>query len=87
MPILAKVMFDIPDYHTSPVEAAQVAAAANARHLMYYHIVPALPAPGMQALFLKGTDDAYQGPITLGEDGSVISLPANSDEVLEYDWL
>jgi ribonuclease Z len=87
MPILAKVMFDIPDYHTSPVEAAQVAAAANARHLMYYHIVPALPAPGMQALFLKGTDDAYQGPITLGKDGSVISLPANSDEILEDDWL
>jgi ribonuclease Z len=87
MPILAKVMFDIPDYHTSPVEAAQVAAAANARHLMYYHIVPALPAPGMQALFLKGTDDAYQGPITLGEDGSVISLPANSDKILEDNWL
>jgi ribonuclease Z len=87
MPILAKVMFDIPDYHTSPIEAAQVAAAANARHLMYYHIVPALPAPGMEALFLKGTDDAYQGPITLGEDGSVISLPANSDKILEDNWL
>ena len=87
MPILAKVMCDIPDYHTSPVEAAQVAAAANARHLMYYHIVPALPAPGMEALFLRGTDDAYQGPITLGKDGSVITLPANSDEILEDDWL
>ena len=87
MPIIAKVMFDIPDYHTSPVEAAQVAAAANARHLMYYHIVPALPAPGMEALFLRGTDDAYQGPITLGKDGSVITLPANSDEILEDDWL
>jgi ribonuclease Z len=87
MPILEKVMFDIPDYHTSPVEAAQVAAAANARHLMYYHIIPALPAPGMEALFLKGTDDAYQGPITLGVDGSVITLPANSDEILEDDWL
>ena len=87
MPILAKVMCDIPDYHTSPVEAAQLAAAANARHLMYYHIVPALPAPGMEALFLRGTDDAYQGPITLGKDGSVITLPANSDEIFEDDWL
>jgi ribonuclease Z len=87
MPILAKVMFDIPDYHTSPIEAAQVAAAANARHLMYYHIVPALPAPGMEALFLRGIDDAYKGPITLGKDGSVITLPANSDEILEDDWL
>lgn len=87
MPTLAKVMFDIPDYHTTPVEAAQVAAAANARHLMYYHVIPALPGPGMEALFLKGTDDAYQGPITLGEDGSVISLPANSDKILEDNWL
>jgi len=77
--ILAKITFDIVDYHTSPVEAAEVAEAAGVAHLLYYHIVPALVLPGMESIFLSGVDDVYHGPTTVGIDGSFISLPANSD--------
>ena len=51
---LAKVMTDIPDYHTTPVQAAEIAQAANARHLLLYHIVPALLVPGLESAFLDG---------------------------------
>lgn len=85
--VLAKILFDIPDYHTSPVEAAEIANAAQVGHLLYYHIVPALPAPGMEAAFLEGTKEAFIGPITLGVDGTLISLPANSDRIISSNLL
>jgi len=31
----------------------------------------------------RGTDDAYKGPITLGEMAAWITLPANSDKIVE----
>ena len=79
--IAEKVTADIPDYHATPVEAAEIAETANVGHLMYYHIVPPLLVPGMEAAFLAGVDDVYQGPTNVGVDGSYISLPANSDAI------
>lgn len=80
-PIAERVTADIPGYHASPVEAAGSAAAAGVRHLLLYHIVPPLPLPGMRAAFLDGVDAAWDGPVTLGADGTLISLPAGSDAV------
>ncbi|BFM17581.1 MBL fold metallo-hydrolase [Maricurvus nonylphenolicus] len=85
--ILEKIFFDITDYHTSPVEAAEIARDAKVGHLMYYHIVPALVAPGMESLYLKGVSDVYDGPLTLGVDGSMISLPANSQDIISDELL
>jgi len=77
----AKILSDIPDYHATPVEVAEIAEAADVGHLLYYHVVPPLPAPGLDLVFLEGTADAYHGPITLGVDGTMISLPADSDVI------
>ena len=82
-PIVAKVTADIPGYHSSPEDAAKSATAAGARHLLLYHIVPPLLVPGMDAAFLKGVPEAFAGPVTLGVDGSLFSLPAGSDAVRE----
>ncbi len=78
---LAKITADIPDYHTTPVEAAQVAAAAGARHLLFTHVIPPLPLPGLEAAFLAGVSDAFAGGVTLGRDGTLVSLPAGSDAI------
>lgn len=78
---LAKIMFDIPDYHSTPVEAAQLAAAAGVRALLLYHVVPQLPLPGLEAAFLRGVASAYAGPVTLARDGTLISLPQATDRV------
>jgi ribonuclease Z len=80
-PKRAKIMGDILDYHASPVDAAETAQESGARHLLFYHVVPPLILPGMEAAFLQGVDDAYSGPVTLGEDGVTVSLPANSDAI------
>ena len=79
---LAKITSDIPDYHATPVEAAEVASAAGAKHLLFYHVVPPLPMPGLDQAFLAGVSDAYAGGVTLGRDGTLISLPSGSDAAL-----
>jgi ribonuclease Z len=79
---LAKITSDIPDYHASPVEAAEIAEAAGARHLLFYHVVPPLPLPGLASVYLDGVSDAFSGGVTLGRDGTVLSLPAGSRDVV-----
>ncbi|MGK0374540.1 MAG: ribonuclease Z [Arenicella sp.] len=85
--VIEKITYDILDYHTSPKEAAEIAQAANVKHLLFYHIVPALILPGSKAAFLNGVDDAYQGKVTIGQDGSMISLPSNSDKIISSKLL
>ena len=73
----AKIMRDVPSYHTTPVEAAESAAEAGAAQLLLYHIIPPLPISALEQVFLDGVADAYDGPVTLGTDGTLISLPAS----------
>ncbi|KAA1192580.1 MBL fold metallo-hydrolase [Pseudohalioglobus sediminis] len=77
---MAKISSDIPDYHASPVDAAETARAAGVGHLLYYHIVPPLVLPGQDLLYLNGAEKIFPD-YTLGEDGVSFSLPANSTEI------
>jgi ribonuclease Z len=77
---LAKIMADIQNYHATPVEVAEIARDAGVGHLLYYHIVPPLILPGMEAAWLAGVDDVFPR-YTLGQDGTAFSLPAGSREI------
>ena len=79
----AKIFHDILDYHTTPVEAAEIADEADVGALVLSHVVPIVPIDYLQAYYLKGTRDAYKGPITLGKDGMLFSMPTNSDAIIE----
>lgn len=82
---LAKILYDIRDYHTSPVEAAKVAKAAEAQELVLYHIVPPLPRDALVPVFLKGVNKAYDGKVTVSKDGLIIRMPSESDAIIhEY---
>jgi len=82
---IGKIMYDIPDYHITPVQAAEVAESAGVGMLVYTHIVPALPTPYLNAYFTKGAADKYSGDIIVGQDGMLFSLPAGSADVLRRD--
>ncbi|WP_417613590.1 MBL fold metallo-hydrolase [Parasphingorhabdus sp.] len=84
---MAKIMADIENYHTTPVEAAETARAGRAKMLVLSHIVPALPFAYLESYYLKGVDAAYDGPVVLGEDGMLFSLPANKDSIEQGDLL
>jgi ribonuclease Z len=78
---VAKIASDIPDYHTAPVEAAEIAAEVGAKHLLFHHVIPPLPLPGLDRVFLEGVSDAFSGGVTLGRDGTLISLPKGGSAV------
>jgi ribonuclease Z len=80
--IMAKITYDILDYHASPVEAAETARDAGVGHLLYYHIVPPLVIPGQDLLYLNGAEDIF-ADYTIGQDGVAFSLPANSTEIIK----
>lgn len=77
----AKILHDIQDYHASPEDAARAAQAAGAGELIITHIVPPLPSDLLEAAFLADAPKAFDGRITLAEDGMIVSLPAGSDAV------
>jgi ribonuclease Z len=80
-PRAAKIMGDIPDYHTSPVEAAEVANEANARLLVLSHITPPPPNAIVARMFVRGVEDAREGEWVLADDGMLFTLPASSREI------
>ncbi|MCA9509899.1 MAG: MBL fold metallo-hydrolase [Myxococcota bacterium] len=86
-PAVAKITRDILDYHTTPVEAAQSASAAGARHLLLTHVVPPLPISLLEGVFLEGVADAFDGGVTLGRDGVLASCATGGDEVEIRDLL
>jgi ribonuclease Z len=74
-PTLANAMADIPSYHTTPEQAAEVAQAAGVKALVFTHVVPMVPKI-LEAEFLGKSADIYGGRLHLGHDGDWISLPA-----------
>jgi ribonuclease Z len=78
---MSQVMRDILNYHTTPEEAAAQAAAAGAKALVLNHIVPPLPLRFAYPAFLGDAAKFYDKSITLGEDGMLFSLPANSTSI------
>jgi ribonuclease Z len=85
-PRLVKITDDILDYHTTPVEAAEIARDAEVGYLLYTHIVPPLPVRPMEEIFLDGVAETWSGSVTVGRDGTLVRLPADS-EVIELDEL
>lgn len=84
---IAKIMSDIPGYHSSPVAVAKIARQGKARMLVFTHIVPRMPSRLLHPYFLRGVVAAYPGDVVMGEDGMRISLPAGSDRIEQADLL
>jgi ribonuclease Z len=78
---VAKILGDIPTYHTDPAEAAREAVAAGVRLLVLTHFTPPPDNPILKRIFLR--DIAQEPPhgVVLGEDGTLVVLPTGSDAV------
>jgi len=72
---LEKVMGDIPSYHTSPVEAAEIANAAGVPLLLMYHLTPPPPNALAERVFLRGVSEIRKQGTVLAHDGLLIELP------------
>jgi ribonuclease Z len=77
----AQILADIPSYHTSPTQAAELAKRAGVRLLGLYHLTPPPPNAAAERIFLRGMDDIDGPSWMLTEDGTQFDLPAGSVDV------
>ncbi len=68
-------------YHTTPVEAAELAEQADVKTLVFSHVIPPLGSGPQQmilrGLFLKGVDRAFKGEVMIAQDGMHLTLPVD----------
>jgi ribonuclease Z len=78
---VAKILGDIPSYHTDPADAAREAVAAGVKLLVLTHFTPPPDNPVLKHIFRR--DIAAEPPdgVVLGEDGTLIVLPAGGAAV------
>lgn len=69
----------VRDYHTSPLEVAQIAKGGAVGCLVLTHVIPPLgPAPlrwVTRRILTDGMDDVFGGPIVVARDGMEFQLP------------
>ncbi len=72
---LAKIMADIPAYHSTPVDAARAANEAGAQLLLLTHLTPAPDNGVAKRIFLRGVSKERRRGVRLAEDGMAVILP------------
>jgi ribonuclease Z len=77
----AKIMGDIRGYHASPEDAARAARDSGVRALVFYHLVPSVPAGFMERAFVGNAGDVFTGEMRVSRDGLLVSLPANGKAI------
>lgn len=82
-PGLAKILADIPSYHTSPEAAADIAKRAKVGTLLLTHIIPPLPYSILESPFLGDARSRFPGRLILGRDGDELVLPVGNKAVVQ----
>lgn len=80
-PRISSIMTDTLSYHTTPVEAEEIAKMAGVKELVLYHLTQAGLPFYTPETFTKGMD-AVGGPAwRLAKDGMTVDLPVGSTEI------
>ena len=79
---LDQIMGNIQAYHTDPIDAARIANAAQVRLLVFTHLNPPPSNPLTYIMFYRGLNRVRPTDWISGVDGTFITLPSNSKEVI-----
>ena len=77
---LAAILRDILTYHTTPEQAASIAARDKVGLLLFTHIIPPLPFAALESAWLGRAGAIFPGRIRVGHDGDFVTLPAGRGE-------
>jgi ribonuclease Z len=80
-PRVAKILDDIPTYHTDPADAAREAVAAGVRLLVLTHLTPPPDNAVLEGIFRRDVTAVPPHGVVIGQDGTLVVLPAGSDAV------
>jgi ribonuclease Z len=85
-PNQAQLATDILSYHTFPEEVARIARDANVRHVVFHHFLPQVSMRIFHSAFLGDTRNIFSGPVSMGVEGMMFSLPAETPDI-DLRWL
>jgi len=78
---IAKILGDIPSYHTDPSDAASEALATGVRLLLLTHFTPPPDNELLARIFRRDLGPLPPRGVVLGEDGTFVVLPKGSGAV------
>ena len=78
---VAKILGDIPSYHSDPADVAREAVTAGVRLLVLTHFTPPPDNVLLARIFRRAVNEVPPHGLVLGEDGTLIVLPTGSDAV------
>src|SRR5262245_44597316 len=84
---VAKILGDIPSYHTSPADAAREAVESGVKMLVLTHFTPPPDNALLGAIFRRGMGKVPPQGVVLGVDGTLVVMPtgAGGIEVGRFD--
>jgi ribonuclease Z len=71
---IAKLATDATEYHTTPLEAGEVARDAGVHTLVFTHMVPGPPNWILERRFMEGVHEVFPGEVVAGRDGMRFTL-------------
>jgi ribonuclease Z len=78
---MTHILDDIQRYHSTPVEAADIANEAKVKLLVFYHFTPPVPNRIAESMFTRGVEEVRRDGWLMSHDGTLIELPIGSREV------
>jgi ribonuclease Z len=78
---IAKILGDIPTYHSDPADVAREAVTAGVRLLVLTHFTPPPDNPVLARIFQRDVTEPPPRGLVLGEDGTLVVLPTGSEEI------
>jgi ribonuclease Z len=78
---LSTIVTDVQRYHTTTLEAAEIANRAQVKLLAIYHTDPPVLNPLLQRIFVRGIDAVRHGDWLISKDGTLVELPLSSHGV------
>ena len=76
-----EIHLGVNSYHSSPVQAAQIANQANVKLLVMYHLMPPLVSSLEEPLWMRGVSKVRADGVMLAHDGSLITLRLGTDQI------
>jgi ribonuclease Z len=75
---LAKIMYDIKEYHPDVHDVAEMVQNEHVKRVALMHYAPAAPVKSMMNRFyVKPIKGVYDGELIAGGDGTIVTIPVN----------
>ena len=78
---VAKILGDIPSYHSDPADVAREAVTAGVRLLVLTHFTPPPDNAILARIFRRDVAAVPPRGLVLGEDGTLVILPTGSNTI------